>query len=224
MKLTNWLALPALLLSPLALAQVAPTDNRERNADDPTYTSFYFTQADADYANLDPAINIGGGFGFRFPDFEFLSVGLELSSTIIAGENSGAAGGIFGNGGDNNDDGGGGILDPIIGGGGGDDGNNDNGGSSASRGTRTSEDLLVNTFGIFVGLESPRSWSSRLFGTARVGYAYIDSSIPEMVEDGRSQTAYGVGLGYRYGDSGRIELRYTRMSDDLEYISLGYSF
>lgn len=222
MKPFHYLALPGLVLSSLAWAQVAPNDNRERAADDPTYTSFYFTQAEADYANLDSAINIGGGFGFRFPDFDILSVGLELSSTIIGGENSGAAGGLLGGNNDNGGDSGGGILDPILGSGGDDNGNNN--GGSAPRGTRTSDELRVNTFGLFLGLETPRQWSSRFFGTARVGYAYIDSTIPEMVEDGRNQTAYGVGLGYRYGESGRIELRYTRMSDDLEYISLGYSF
>jgi hypothetical protein len=221
MKALHWLALPALLISPLAWAQVAPNDNRERAADDPTYTSFYFTQAEADYANLDSAINIGGGFGFRFPDFDIVSVGLELSSTIIGGENSGAAGGLLGGGGNGGDDGGS-ILDPILGGGGDDDDNED--GGSAPRGTRTGDELRVNTFGLFLGLETPRQWSSRFFGTARVGYAYIDSTIPEMVEDGRSQTAFGFGLGYRYGDTGRIELRYTRMSEDLDYISLGYSF
>lgn len=194
--------LAVLLLPGLALPVAAQDDDDdEKNPDDPTYSSFRITQARADFDNLDPAFNLGYTFGFRFPDFEFVGVEFDISGTIIPGENQGAAG-LFDGGGN---DGGGG------------------GGDSGQR-TRSGDELLVNTLGVYLRLETPRQWSSRFFASARVGYSYLDSTIPELVEDGRSQSAWGAGLGYRYGEDGRIELRYTRVAEDLDYLGIGFSF
>ena len=219
--------LAVLLLPGLALPVAAQDDDDdEKNPDDPTYSSFRITQARADFDNLDPAFNLGYTFGFRFPDFEFVGVEFDISGTISPGENQGAAGLFDGGGNDGGGDGGGGgILDPILGGGGG-GGGNDGGGGGGDSGqrTRSGDELLVNTLGVYLRLETPRQWSSRFFASARVGYSYLDSTIPELVEDGRSQSAWGAGLGYRYGEDGRIELRYTRVAEDLDYLGIGFSF
>ncbi len=211
----------ALVGSCLALATLpaqADKDSKsEKNPDDPTYSSFRLTQATADFDNLDPGFNLGYTLGFRLPTIEFLSVELDISSTIIPGENSGGVSEPI----VSNDGGNGGILDPILGGG---DSGGDSSGSSRGKNTRSNNELLLNTVGIFGRLETPRSLSERFFGSLRFGYAYVDSSIPELIEDGRGGSAWGVGLGYRYGGDGRVELRFTQVAADLRYLGLGVSF
>ncbi len=194
-------------------------DEPEKNPDDPTYSSFRLSQATADFDNLDPGFNLGYSLGFRLPEVEFLSVELDISSTVIPGENSGGVSEPIVN---NNDDGGGGILDPILGGGGSDGGGNSS--SGGGKNTRSNNELLLNTLGIFGRIETPRSLSNRFFGTARFGYSYVDSSIPELIEDGRGGGSWGVGVGYRYGNDGRVELNFTQVAQDLQYLALGISF
>lgn len=204
-----------------ALPALADTESKpEKNPDDPTYSSFRITQAKADFDNLDPGVNLGYTLGFRIPPLDFLSVELDISGTIIPGENQGAVSQPIV---DNGDDGDGGILDPIFGGG--DDGGSGGGSSSGGgKNTRSSNDLLLNTVGVFARIETPRSLNERFYGVARVGYSYVDSTIPELVEDGRGSGSWGVGIGYRYGTNGRIELRFTQVADDLQYLGLGASF
>lgn len=202
-------------------ALAADEDKKEKNPDDPTYSSFRLMQATADFDNLDPGFNLGYTLGFRLPELEFISIELDISSTVIPGENQGGVSEPL----IDNDDGGGdgGILDPILGGGeGGDSGGNSN--SSRGKNTRSDNELLLNTVGIHGRIETPRSLSKRFFGAVRFGYSYVDSSIPELVEDGRGSGSWGVGLGYRYGSDGRIELRYTQVAADLHYLGLGASF
>lgn len=204
-----------------ALPALADTETKpEKNPDDPTYSSFRITQARADFDNLDPGVNLGYTLGFRIPPLEFLSVELDISGTIIPGENQGAVSQPIV---DNSDDGDGGILDPIFGGGD-DGGSGGSSNSSSGQNTRSSNDLLLNTVGVFARFETPRSLNARFYGTARIGYSYVDSSIPELIEDGRGSSSWGVGIGYRYGNDGRIELRFTQVADDLQYLGLGASF
>lgn len=217
MKVMIRTALVGASLALATLPALADDDDSkaEKNPDDPTYSSFRLTQATADFDNLDPGFNLGYTLGFRLPTIEFLSVELDISSTIIPGENSGGVSEPI----VNNDNGG--ILDPILGGGG--DGGGDSS-SSTGKNTRSNNELLLNTVGIFGRLETPRSLSDRFFGSVRFGYEYVDSNIPELVEDGRGGSAWGVGLGYRYGKDGRVELRFTQVAADLRYLGLGVSF
>lgn len=213
------------LLPACALAQ----DNtaRDRNPDDPTYSSFRLTQARADFDNLDPGYNLGYNFGFRLPGFELFSVELDFSSTIIPGENAGAVTSPVLGGSDTGDDGLlGDGLGGLIGGDDGDMGDSSSGESnpSTARNTRSGNELLLNTVGIFARLETPRRLHPRLFAAIRIGYSYVDSSIPELVEDSRGSESYGIGVGYRYGEGGRVELRFTQVADDLQYLGLGFSF
>lgn len=193
----------------------------KEDPDDLMFSSFRVSYAQPDYDNLKGGFNLGGSFGFRLPDFNMLAIEINLSTTLIPGENEGGVSPPLFNDGNNGNDGG--ILDPLLGGG----DNGDNSGSSGSNNgkfTRSNSEFASNSFGIFASLETPRSISPRFFATARIGYSYVDSTIPEMTEDGRGHGSWGLGFGYRYGNDGRIELRYTQVSDDLFLIGLGYSY
>lgn len=220
MKTSHWLMAGLAILALPVHAQSSESED----PDSPMYYSFRITHAEADFSNLDAAFNLGGALGFRFPDFEILGLELDFSSTVIPGENSGAVSQPVVGGGDGGGGGLGGVLDPIFGGGGDEGDEGDSGGGSTARGTRSNNELLLNTIAIYARAESPRSWSERFFASARVGYAYTDSTIPELTEDGRGHSTFGLGLGYRYGDDGQVELSYTRMSADLNYLSIGISY
>lgn len=213
---------------PLVLLAAVPyawaDEDYDENEDDLTYSSFRVTQADPGFDNVDPGFNLGYTLGFRLPMVEMLAIEFDISSTVIPGENSGGVSPplLGGNDGGGNDDGG--LLDPILGGGGGDNGG---GGQSSSRSgnfTRVNDDFLVNTLGIYARAQTPKSWHKRFFGSVRVGYSYIDTTIPELVEDENSHASWGLGLGYRYGKRGLLELRYTQVSSDLRYLGLGITY
>lgn len=171
-----------------------------------TYSSIGLTRASTDFDNLGKPINLGAVLGIRVPTLDFISAEIDLSTTIIPGENDGrtASGGNLGGGG------GGGILDPIFGGGG-DEGS----GAPSGNFTRRADDLFLNTVGVFGVLRSP----GEFYAVGKYGYRYINSSIEELQEEA-SGTAYAIGGGYRYGSDGGVELTYSRYSDLIDYISL----
>lgn len=171
-----------------------------------TYSSIGLTRASTDFDNLGKPINLSAVLGIRVPTLEIISAEIELSTTLIPGENDGrTSGGGLGGGG-----GGGGLLDPILGGG-------DEGGGSAPAGnfTQRPDDLLLNTIGVFGVVRSPGDF----YAVGKYGFRYIQSSIQELQEEA-SGTAYVLGGGYRYGEDGGVELTYSKYSDFIDYISL----
>lgn len=169
-----------------------------------TYSSFGLTRASTDFDNLGKPINLSAVLGIRVPTLELISAEIDLSTTLIPGENDGRTASSGGLGG-----GGGGLLDPILGGGG------DEGEAPAGNFTQSSDDLLLNTIGVFGVLRSPGDF----YAVGKYGFRYIQSSIQELQEEA-SGTAYAIGGGYRYGSDGGVELTYSKYSDFIDYISL----
>jgi hypothetical protein len=89
--------------------------------------------------------------------------------------------------------------------------------------TRGTQDFQAVNVGVYTVFRTP----GRLYGAGKIGYRYINSNLPELDED-RSGTGWGAGLGYRYNPDrgGAVELMYTRMSGDLDTLGLlfGFSF
>ena len=216
--------LGALLLSLASLPAMAQDDDDNddggKNRDDPTYQSIRLTAVESDFDNLDRAVNLGFTLGVRIPGVErYLAAELDISSTLIPGENAGPAP-VFGGGSGGGDDGGLGLpggLDDLLGGG--DGGGGGGGGGSSANNTSDADDLRLNSIGIFAAGRTP----GRFFGSARIGYRFVESSINELNEE-QTGEAYGAGIGYRYGEWGLVELTYTRYSSELDYLSLAVSF
>ncbi len=206
-------ALAAGLLS-LSLAGTASA--AQRTSDDPTYSGMRLTSVTTDYENLDNAVNLGYTLGIAIPPLgNMLAAEIDLSTTLIPGENSGGTG-LAGGGGDGGGQDGG-LIGPGLGGGDGDGGGGDS--SSSGQRTRGNEDLRTNSVGIFLSGRTP----GQLFGLARAGYRFMQSTVDELNEE-RSGAAFTLGGGYRYAEDGTVELSYTRYSDEVDYLSLAVNF
>lgn len=217
----NKLLIPAFLsaaLLPSFAAQAEDSKSDDGDARyDPTYSALRLTSAQADFDNLDRAVNLGFTLGINIPALSFLAAEIDLSTTLIPGENRGT-GSITGGGGGG---GGGGFpIDPLdpLGGGGGEEG--DGGSASPANNTSDPDDLRLSTVGIFAVGRTP----GRYFGSARLGYRFVESSINELNEN-QSGSAWGLGMGYRYGEAGgAVELTYSQYGSDLSYLSLAISY
>ncbi len=197
-------------LSAPAFAEDAE-DAKDKKRDDPTYSAIRLTSVSTDFDNLGSAVNLGFTIGIKIPKLSFLAAEIDLSSTLIPGENSGS-GGVIGGG---NGNGSGscdpasellGLCTPNEGGG--------NGGGSANN-TSDGDDLRLNTVGIFATGRTPGNF----YATGRVGYRFVESTIDELNEE-QTGSAWGVGAGYRYSAKGLVELTYTQYGSDLSYLSL----
>lgn len=177
----------------------------------PFYNSFKIQQIESDFDNLDEAFNFGTVVaGFRLPgDLKWLGIEIDLSQTVIPGENQGQPQPATGGGG-----GGGGLI-PGTGGGGG-------GGSQQSSGNTTSDrdDLQIFAGGISLVARS----TGQYYAGAKLGYSKLfQATIDEI--DGESEVGFGVLAGLRFGnsvDSSSVELEYSEIAGDLT--SLGISF
>ena len=189
---------------------------------DPTYSAIRLSSVSTDFSNIDRAFNLGFTLGIRIPGLkiqgtEFLSAEIDISSTLIPGENSGT-GPLLG-GGNNNGDDDGGLLGGLLGGGGGGDDGSNSGGSSSSA-SNDPDDLRLNAVGIFARARSP----GKFFGSVRLGYRFVESTIDELEED-QTGSAWGIGGGYQYSErGGAVELNYTQYGSDLNFISLVVSY
>lgn len=172
-----------------------------------SYSSVGLTRVSADFDNLKEAINLDFGIGIRVPTINWISAEINFSQTIIPGENTGQPSSGLGGGGAC-----GGLLQPPCPSGGGSQGNN----------TRTSDDLGMTNLGVFAVLRSP----GQFYAVGKLGYRYINSSIPEIQEGGdKSGTAYGAGIGYRWGKSlSGVEILYTKYSEQLDYLGFNIAY
>lgn len=183
----------------------------DENEDGVTYSGFGLVRASTDFENLKDAVNLNFVIGFRIPTLRWLSVELDLGSTIIPGENTGPATCTDTGGG-----GGGGLL--PIGGGGGD------GGvvcEDGSRFTRSRNDLQMNSAAIFAAVRS----TGQFFVSGKLGYSFVNSSIVEL-EESRSGTAYAGGVGYRWNPKSLsgVELNYTKINDEIDFLGLQINY
>lgn len=206
-------ALASGLLVAASAGALAQDDDESVNSDDPTYSAIRITAVETDFDNIDRAVNLGFTLGINIPGLNFLAAEIDLSGTLIPGENSGPAP-LFGGGGGGDD---GGLLGPILGGG---DGGDGGGSSGSSRNlSQDGDDLQTQSVGLFAVARSP----GRFFGEARLGYRFVQTTISDLDEDDTG-SAWGVGLGYRYGQNGKVALTYTEYGSDVQYISLAISY
>lgn len=212
-------ALAAALLGASAIGPAIAQDSDERTATgsdsgaepNPFYNSFKIQQIESDFDNLDEAFNFGTVVaGFRLPgDLKWLGVEIELSQTVIPGENQGPPPTTTTGGG-----GGGGLI-PGTGGGGG-------GSSSQASGnfTNDNDDLRILAGGINLVARS----TGQYYVGAKVGYSQLfQSSIDEI--DGESDFGFGVLAGLRFGnsvDSSSVELDYSQLAGDLDALSVNF--
>ncbi len=208
------LAAAATMLTTCGLAHAQDDDDTKRS-DDPTYSAIRITAVETDFDNIDRAVNLGFTLGINIPGLSFLAAEIDLSGTLIPGDNSGPAP-VSGGGGDGGGDGGGGLFDPILGGG--DDGGGGSSGSSRNL-SQDEDDLQTQSVGLFAVARSP----GRFFGEARLGYRFLQTTISDLDEDDTG-SAWGLGIGYRYGRDGKVALTYTEYGSDVQYISLAISY
>ncbi len=205
-----------LLSGGLLAVALAPAAIASAEEGDPTYSGIRLTSVTTDFDNLDRAINLGYTLGIAIPPLgNMVAAEIDLSTTLIPGENSGGTG-ITGGGGDEGSGDGG-----LLGLGGGGDGDGGGGDSSSSGGKRTqgNEDLRTNSVGIFLSGRTP----GRFFGMARAGYRFMRSTVDELNEE-QTGAAFTLGGGYRYDKDGTVELSYTQYSDEAAYLSLAVNF
>jgi hypothetical protein len=212
MKLQKTLLLTCFIaFSNPVLAADDDSDSDIKKADryDPTYSAIRLTSVTTDFDNIDRAINLGFTLGVHIPGVNFLSAEIDISSTLIPGENKGSGSAP--------------VATPtcdlacqLAGGNGGGGG----GGASSANNSNSSSDLRMNSVGIFAVGRTP----GQFFGTARIGYRFLQTSLSDLDED-QTGSALGLGLGYQYGESGGVvELTYTQYGSNVNYLSLAISY
>lgn len=214
-------ALAAAMFGALATVPALAQDSDERTATgsdsgaepNPFYNAFKIQQLKADFDDLDEAFNFGSVVaGFRLPgELKWLGVEIELSQTVIPGENN-AQGGLFGGGGGS---GGEDCSDPgeIA-------GVNCTVTQGSANNSGDTDDFGVLSGGIYAVARS----TGQYYVGARAGYSSIFNSSIEVI-DGESDFSYGVLAGLRFGnnvDSSSVELEFGEMAADIEVLSLNF--
>jgi hypothetical protein len=80
------------------------------------------------------------------------------------------------------------------------------------------DEFAMQALGLSLALKS----SGRFYVTGKYGYRYLLTSIDELNEK-RSSTGFGVGVGYRWGRGlSGVELGYRQLGEDVDAISLNF--
>lgn len=165
-----------------------------------TYSGIGLTQVSTSFDNLKSAVNLGITLGFRVPTFDIFGAEVEIGTTIIPGERKDIPQCTSG----------GGPLGGTV------------TQNCPGKYTQSQNELQMNNIAVFGVLRSP----GRLYGMGKYGYRYINSSIEELQEN-KSGSAWGLGAGYRWGESlSGVEAFYTHFSPDVKYLgfSIAYGF
>ncbi|MES0875010.1 hypothetical protein [Sinimarinibacterium thermocellulolyticum] len=186
------------------------SDSADRDDDEAsvTYSGIGLSRVSTDFDNLKEAVNLEGVLGIRVPNLDWIAAEINLSVSIIPGENRGGT--------------------AIIGG---SDGNciSENpplppGCTPASEGqqvTTTGDDFQMQLIGAYLVLRSP----GRFYATGKLGYGYQITSIRDIDERERSGSVYTVGGGWRYGKGlGGVELLYSRFLSDVDAIGFSVTY
>lgn len=156
------------------------------------YSGASFSRVSSGFDNLSDATNLNFTLlGLRIPNVSWFALEANIGFTLQAGDSSGG--------------GGGGII----------------GGGASGNNTASSEDLRVNTSGLFAIFRSPGTF----YAGAKYGFSKVNSNIEE-IEDAANSTAYGVTAGYRFNPEGfgQVELEYLDLGDDLDSIGIAFSY
>lgn len=181
-----------------------PPPEEEREELSTTYSSIGLQKVATDFQNVEDAINLDVTMiGFRLPTVPWFGVELNLGFTMIPGEiqTTSSSGG-----------GGGGFLCGLP------------GQPPCPENTVSSSegDFTATTLGAFAVVRT----QGKFFGMGKLGYRYINSNIEQLNEE-RSGTGWGAGVGYRWNKKGSYaELGYTRYNELLDGIgfSISYSY
>jgi hypothetical protein len=180
-----------------------------------TYSGIGLSRVQTEFENLEDAVNLDLAIGMRVPAVRWIGAEINLSFTIVPGENTGAPPGVAGAEGTCF------IDNPPT-----PPGCTPEGQGAAATGTytRSQNDLQMNNVGVFVVLRSP----TKFYALGKYGYRYINSSIEEIQQgDDKSGTAYAVGGGWRWGEGlSGVEIAYTKYSDQIDYwgFNIAYGF
>jgi hypothetical protein len=94
------------------------------------------------------------------------------------------------------------------------------GGGSSGNNTSDPDEFAMNSIAVSGVLRS----TGRVYLIGKAGYRYVSTSIEELNESPSGSLLAG-GVGWRWGESlSGVELQYTRLTDDIDQISLGVSY
>jgi len=207
------------LVPALAEAQVsAPPDRMPMSADERDavlYGGLGLSWVTADFENLSSALNLDLSVGAHVPRARWLSGEVDLSFTVLPGDNAGtrvtttgATACVVPPS----------MLDP--------DGTPDGCGTDsvavAEPGqTRSQNDLQMTNIGVFAAVRTP----GKVYALGKYGWRYINASIDELHDEDRAGPAYTLGGGYRWGAGlSQLELAYTQYSSQLDYLGLNIAY
>jgi hypothetical protein len=157
------------------------------------YSGASFSRVSTGFDNLDDATNLNFTLlGLRVPNVSWFAIEANIGFTLQAGENSGSGGG-------------GGIF----------------GGGAGGNNVSSSEDLRLNTSGLFAIFRTP----GKFYAGAKYGFSKVNSNIAE-IEDAADGTALGFSAGYRFNPEGfgQVELEYLDLGDELDSIGIAFSY
>ena len=180
----------------------------EDDDDAVSYSGIGLTRVSTDFDNLKEAINLGGVIGIRVPTVNWIAAEINIDVTMIPGENTGPR-----------DPGTPNVCPPPP-------TPQPPGcqGTPAQQGTFTQSrnDLQMQNVGVFLVARSP----GKYYATGKYGYRFINISIEEIQDGGdQSGSAYGAGVGYRWGKSlSGVELLYTKYSEQLDYLGFNIAY
>jgi hypothetical protein len=173
----------------------------DRNIDEEaiTYSGIGVSFISADFRNVKDAVTLDITLiGFRIPNVNWFGIELNAGFTVIPGQitrtQPGDPGSPTGCGFLN--------LEPCPG----------------TPGTSAQGDFNANHASLNAVLRMPTTF----YLMGKVGYRYVGTNLPEL-DDDRSGSATGFGIGYRFSKYGFVELHHTRLSDRLELTGLQVS-